>query len=399
MNYDFSTIIDRSGTYSMKWDVAEGELPMWVADMEFQAAPEIRAAIAKRAEHGVFGYTVPPEAWYEAYIGWWRDRHGFSMEREWLTFTTGVIPAISTAVRQLTAPGEGVVVLSPVYNHFYVSIEDNQRRAVESPLICEDGAYRVDFDDLESRLADKANRLLVFSNPHNPTGNLWDRETLARVGALCDRYDVPVVADEIHCDLTDPGLAYVPFASVSEACARRSITCIAPTKAFNIAGLQTAAICVPDQKLRRLMKKGLDLADARMPGAFAIDAAIAAFTQGGPWLDALREYLYENKKTVKKFLKEHLPLIGVSDAPATYLMWLDFSCVSDDGSRLCRWIRQETGLYLSAGEIFRGDGPSHARLNIACPREMLKDGLGRLARGVETYRDCGYDESCGGDKR
>lgn len=385
MTYDFSKIIDRSGTNSLKWDIAEGELPMWVADMEFQAAPEIRAAIARRAENGVFGYSVIPQAWYEAYMNWWKERHGLAMEREWLSFTTGVIPAVSTAIRQLTGQGDGVVVLAPVYNHFFVSIEDNGRRAVESPLIYENGAYRIDFDDLEKRLADKANRLLVFSNPHNPTGNLWDRETLARVGALCCQYGVPVVADEIHCDLTDPGLSYVPFASVSEACANISITCIAPTKAFNIAGLQTAAICVPDQRLRRLMKQGLDLADARMPGAFAIDAAIAAFTEGGPWLDALRAYLAENKAAVKAFLRDQLPQVSVSDAPATYLMWLDFSRVSEDGSGLCRWIRSETGLYLSAGEMFRGNGPSFARLNVACPKAMLEDGLARLARGVKSY--------------
>ncbi len=394
MTYDFSKIIDRSGTYALKWDVADGELPMWVADMEFQAAPEIRAAIQRRAEHGIFGYTVPPQAWYEAYINWWKERHNFVMKREWLAFTTGVIPAVSTAVRQLTQPGEGVVVLSPVYNHFYISVEDNGRRAVESPLIYEDGAYRIDFDDLKSRLADRSNRLLVFSNPHNPTGNLWDRETLARVGELCDRYDVPVVADEIHCDLTDPGLGYVPFASVSEACARRSITCIAPTKAFNIAGLQTAAICVPDQRLRRLMKKGLSQADAAMPGAFAIDAAIAAFTEGGPWLDALREYLAENKRTVREFLREQLPQVSVSDAPATYLMWLDLSRAAADGSDLCGFIRRETGLYLSTGEIFRGNGSSFARMNIACPRDMLMDGLARLKRGVTAYDGCGGDGRC-----
>ena len=385
MTYDFSRITDRRDTYAMKWDVAEGELPMWVADMEFQAAPEIRAAIAKRAENGVFGYTAVPQAWYDAYITWWKERHGLAMEREWLCFATGVIPAVSAAIRQLTDPGDGVVVLSPIYNHFYVSIEDNGRRAVESPLIYEDGGYRIDFDDLEKRLAEKTNRLLVFSNPHNPTGNLWDRETLERVGRLCDRYGVPVVADEIHCDLTDPGLSYVPFASVSETCASISITCIAPTKAFNIAGLQTAAICVPDQRLRGLMKRGLSLADARMPGAFAIDAAIAAFTEGGPWLDALRAYLAENKAAVKGFLREQLPQVSVSDTPATYLMWLDFSRVSSDGSDLCRWIRRETGLFLSPGELFRGNGPSFARLNTACPRAMLEDGLSRLARGVKSY--------------
>lgn len=385
MTYDFSKIIDRSGTHSLKWDVAEGELPMWVADMEFQAAPEIRAALARRAENGVFGYSVTPQAWYDAYIGWWKERHGLTMKREWLFFASGVIPAVSAAIRQLTEPGDGVVVLAPIYNHFFVSIEDNGRRAVESPMLYENGAYRIDFDDLTSRLAEKSNRLLVFSNPHNPTGNLWDRETLARVGELCDRYGVPVVADEIHCDLTDPGLSYVPFASVSETCARVSITCIAPTKAFNIAGLQTAAVCVPDQRLRRLMKQGLDLADARMPGAFAIDAAIAAFTEGGPWLDALRTYLFGNKAAVKAFLRDQLPQVGVSDAPATYLMWLDFSGVSADGSSLCRWIRSETGLYLSAGELFRGNGPSFARLNVACPRTMLEDGLSRLARGVKSW--------------
>ena len=250
MKWDFDRLVDRRNTGSLKWDVAEGELPMWVADMDFQTAPCVRDAIRARAEHGVFGYSIVPEEWYQAYIGWWRDRHGFTMEPEWLIFCTGVVPAISSMVRKLTTPAEKVLLMTPVYNIFFNSILNNGRQPLEGGLVYDGMSYRVDFEDLERKLADPQTTLMLLCNPHNPIGKIWDRETLARIGALCLKHHVVVISDEIHCDITAPGTEYVPFASVSEDCRDNSVTCIAPTKAFNIAGLQTAAVSIPNPVLR-----------------------------------------------------------------------------------------------------------------------------------------------------
>lgn len=376
--YDFDTVIDRSGTASLKWDVAPGELPMWVADMDFQAAPEIREALAKRVAHGVFGYSIVPEEWAQAYIGWWRRRHGFEIQPEWLTFCTGAIPAISSIVRKLTTPNENVVILTPVYNIFFNSIVNNGCRALECPLAYENGAYEIDFEDLERKLADPQTSLMILCNPHNPVGKLWDRDTLARVGELCERYGVTVISDEVHCDLTDPGLAYTPFAAASETCKRISITCIAPTKAFNIAGLQTAAVMVPDPFLHHRVWRGLNTDEVAEPNAFAMEAAIAAFEKGEDWLDALRAYIFENKKRAADFLARELPALKLIPSQATYLLWIDCSAVSDDTDALTAAIREKTGLVLSAGRQFGGNGARFVRMNIACPRSVLADGLERL---------------------
>ena len=381
--YDFDTVIDRSGTASLKWDVAPGELPMWVADMDFQAAPEIREALAKRVAHGVFGYSIVPEEWAQAYIGWWRRRHGFEIQPEWLTFCTGAIPAISSIVRKLTTPNENVVILTPVYNIFFNSIVNNGCRALECPLAYENGAYEIDFEDLERKLADPQTSLMILCNPHNPVGKLWDRDTLARVGELCERYGVTVISDEVHCDLTDPGLAYTPFAAASETCKRISITCIAPTKAFNIAGLQTAAVMVPDSFLHHRVWRGLNTDEVAEPNAFAMEAAIAAFEKGEGWLDALRAYIFENKKRAADFLARELPALKLIPSQATYLLWIDCSAVSDDTDALTAAIREKTGLVLSAGRQFGGNGARFVRMNIACPRSVLADGLERLKAALE----------------
>jgi len=383
--YDFDKVIPRRGTGSLKWDVGENELPMWVADMDFQTAPEIIEALKQRADHGIFGYNVIPDSWREAIAGWWESRHQFTMEKDWLLFAAGVIPVISSAVRRLTAEGDSVLVLSPVYNHFYISIEDNDRIALESCLIYEDGGYTIDWQDFEAKLADPKTTLLILSNPHNPTGNIWDRETLAKIGDLCRKHGVIVLADEIHCDLTDPGWDYVPFASASENCRDNSITCIAPTKAFNIAGLQTAAAVIPNPELRRKMAKALRVYDVGEPNAFAIAAAEAAFRCGGPWLDALRAYLAENKKTIKEYIEKEIPQVKVVSSHATYLMWLDFGEITQDGKELCKWIREKTGLFMNTGDIYRGNGGQFARLNTACPRSVIEDGMNRLAEGVRSY--------------
>ena len=382
MKYDFDTPVDRRHTGSLKWDVEDGELPMWVADMDFRTAPEVRAAIEKRAAHGVFGYSVVPDVWYEAYISWWRKRHSFAMRKEWLIFCTGVVPAISSIVRKLTTPAEKVLLQPPVYNIFYHSVRNNGRQVVENELLYEDNAYRIDFDDLEKKLADPQVTMMILCNPHNPVGKIWDRDTLARIGELCRLHHVLVLSDEIHCDLTDPGVSYVPFASVSETCRDNSITCIAPTKAFNLAGLQTAAVCVPDEVLRHKVWRGLNTDEAAEPNAFAVDAAVAAFTQGGGWLDELREYLYRNKETAAAYIAERISRLRTVPSQATYLMWLYDTAGGQKAAQTAAHIRQTAGLWLSDGAQYGAGGADFLRLNVACPRTVLLDGLDRLARGL-----------------
>ncbi len=385
MKYDFDTLIDRRNTGSLKWDVGADELPMWVADMDFQAAPAIREALQKRLDHGVFGYTDVPPEWADAYIGWWKERHHFTMERDWLIFCTGVVPAISSMVRKLTTPGENVLIQTPVYNMFFNSIVNNGRNVKESPLCYENGVYSMDFARLERDLSDPQTTLMILCNPHNPVGKIWDREILARVGELCARHHVTVISDEIHCDLTDPGREYVPFASASETCKQTSVTCIAPTKTFSIPGIQTAAVSVPDPFLRHKVWRGLNTDEVAEGNVFACDAAIAAFRHGGDWLDELREYIYANKQAVRKFLAAELPQLHLVPSEATYLLWLDCGKITGDAKPLADFIRKKTGLYVTSGGQYGAPGKQFLRVNIACPRARLLDGLNRLKAGILAW--------------
>lgn len=387
MVYNFDEMTDRRNTNALKWDVGEQELPMWVADMDFKTAPEITEALAQRVQHGIFGYAKVPESWYQAMIDWWRRVHHVELLHDWLIFCTGVVPAISSIVRRLAAPNENVVLLTPVYNIFYNSIINNGCRVLESPLIYNEGEYEIDFDDLEEKLLNPQTSLLILCNPHNPIGKIWNRGTLARIGELCARHHVIVLSDEIHCDLTDPGKEYIPFVSVSEVCRDNSITCIAPTKAFNLAGIQTAAVVVPNSYLRHKVNRGLNTDEVAEPNVFATVACEAAFTRGGPWLTALREYLYENKKCVREFVKTNISGLKVTPSEATYLLWIDCSALTRDTDDLAAVLRKETGLYVSEGSQYGGNGRLFLRLNVACPRERLQDGLHRLKTGCMRYAE------------
>lgn len=384
MDFQFDKIIDRRNTGSMKWDVKPNELPMWVADMDFPTAPQIRLCIMERAEHGVFGYTQVTDEWYQAYQTWWRERHGFEIQKDWLVFCTGVVPAISSIVRKMTTVGENVVVMTPVYNIFFNSILNNGRNVLESRLQHDGGEYQINFDDLEEKLSNPQTTMLILCNPHNPIGKIWDRETLERIGDLCMKHHVLVLSDEIHCDLTEPGWEYTPFASVSENCRRNSITCVAPTKAFNLAGIQTAAVIVPEDKLRHKVSRGLNTDEVAEPNVFAAVAPIAAFTSGGEWLDALREYLWENRRYAEDYIKREIKEISAVPAKATYLLWLDCRNVIGNGTEFCRFIRSYSGLYLSDGNEYR-NGEGFLRMNLACSKKQVEDGLARLKESVAAY--------------
>ena len=388
MNYDFNKQVSRRGTGSLKWNVGEDELPMWVADMDFETAPCVIEALKNRVEHGIFGYTEVPDEWYEAYGSWWKRRHDFELRKEWLMFCTGVIPAISSIVRKLTTPNEKVIIQTPVYNIFFNSIENNGARVQDSPLKYDNGIFDMDLDDLERKMADPQASLMLLCNPQNPTGKIWTREQLCKIGELAAKYHVTVVSDEIHCDITDPDSCYIPFASCSEECRKVSITCIAPTKAFNIAGLQTAAISVPDPFLRHKVWRAINTDEVAEPNVFACAAAIAAFNEGEEWLDKLRSVIYENKKLVYSAVEKDMPKLYVIKGKATYLLWIDISAFNMDSKRAAAFIREKTGLFLSYGSQYGGVGDSFLRMNLACPKSLVMDGLDRLKKAyLEIIKD------------
>lgn len=384
MMFQFDERVDRRNTGSMKWDVDKGELPMWVADMDFRTAPGIIESIAGRAGQGVFGYTVVTDEWYQSYQTWWKERHHFEIQKEWLVFCTGVVPAISSIVRKVTTVGENVVVMTPVYNIFFNSILNNGRNVLESRLKYDGCQYRIDFDDLEEKLSNPQTSLFILCNPHNPVGKIWEKETLERIGDLCCKHHVLVLSDEIHCDITEPGWEYTPFAGVSESCRTNSITCVAPTKAFNLAGLQTAAVIVPDDHLRHKVSRGLNTDEVAEPNVFAAIAPIAAFTGSGEWLDSLRNYLWENRAFAEEYIKNEIKGISPVSARATYLLWLDCRNMIGNSTQFCRFIRSHSGLYLSDGNEYR-NGEGFLRMNLACPRQQVEEGLNCLKESVAAY--------------
>lgn len=377
MKYNFDEITDRRNTYSLKWDVKEGELPLWVADMDFTTAPCIREAIEKRAAHGIFGYSIVPDEWAESYIYWWKKRHNLELQKDWLIFCTGIVPAISSCVRKLTTPAEKVLIQTPCYNIFFNSIVNNGRFVVESPLGFDGNKYYIDFERLEMDLSDPQVSLMILCNPQNPTGNIWTKAELAKIGELCKKYGVTVISDEIHCDIVEPGKSYIPFASASEICADISVSCIAPTKCFNIAGINTAAVSIPNPLLRHKVWRGLNTDEVAEPNAFAMDATIAAFTKGEDWLNQLNEYLFENRKIAEKYISELSKNFTVIKGEATYLLWVK---VSDNGNgdNFAEDLRNKTGLFVNGGAEYGKTGEDFVRINLACPRKVLLDALNCL---------------------
>lgn len=379
----FDRITDRRGTSSLKWDVGVNELPLWVADMDFRTAPAVQEALEKRVAHGIFGYSVVPDSWAEGYAGWWRRRHGFEIKKEWLIFTTGVVPAISSCVRKLTTAAEKVLVQTPCYNIFFNSIINNGRIPVESPLGFDGEKYFIDFERLEKDLSDPQVSMMILCNPQNPTGNIWPREDLSRIGELCKKHGVVVFSDEIHCDIVKPGEGYVPFASASETCAEISVSAVAPTKCFNIAGINTAAVVVPDPFLRHKVFRALNTDEVAEPNAFAVDAAVAAFTKGGDWLDALNKYLFCNRAYASDFIRSLDAGFSVVDGRATYLLWVN---VGEDGDSFAENLRRKTGLYVAGGSEYGKCGREFVRINLACPRKVLEDAMMRLKSFVDSRK-------------
>lgn len=390
MKYDFNKVIDRSGTDSLKWGKAKGMLPMWVADMDIETFPGIKSAIEKRAAHGIYGYTDYTDAWGDAYCYWWETRHNFKIQRDWLVFVTGVVPAISSAVRKLTTPGENVLIQTPVYPIFFNSILNNGRKVVENKLSYDKDKreYSIDWDDLVAKLRDPQTTLMIFCNPQNPSGNIWDKDTLTRIGELCKKFHVRVVADEIHCDITAPGKEYIPFASVSETNREISVTCVAPTKTFNIAGIQTAAMVIPDPDLRHKMWRSVNTDEVGEGNCFAYEAVKAAYTPAGAkWLDQLRTHLWKNREVAEKYIKANIHSLRTIPSDASYLMWVDCSEITNDSDRFVDHLEKSAGLMLNSGKLFGGNGDKFVRINLACPSSLLEEGLNRLSNGTKIYHE------------
>ena len=385
--FDFDKITDRSGTYSIKWKVPEGELPMWVADMDFETAPAIKEAIQKKVSHGILGYTYVPEEWNEAYRSWWSTRHHLEIDPDWLVYSTGVIPSVSTAIRRFTAPGEKVLLQTPVYNAFFHCIQNNGRCVAESPLIYdrENRTYTIDFEDLDQKLSDPQTTMMIICNPHNPTGRIWTKEELARMGSLARKHDVLVISDEIHCDMTAPGKEYTSYFSAGEECLSNGIMLISPTKCFNIPGIPTSAAVIPNVSVRERFTAALHNDCCGEANALAVEAVLAAFGESAPWIDALREYIEENKMTVKNYLQKEVPEVFPTHSESTYLLWLDCMDVTEDAKAFGSFLRKEAGLFLCEGSMYGEAGRQFMRFNTACPREMLMEGLLRFKKGVRLW--------------
>lgn len=387
MPYDFDEIISRRGSHSYKWDSAKEDavLPMWVADMDFRTAPVVISALEKRVSHGIFGYTKVPPAYYDAVTRWFARQHGFTFNREWLLYTTGVVPALSAIIQALTEPGEKVIVQTPVYNCFFSSIRNQQCETVANNLIYRDETYSIDFTDLEQKAADPKVKLLLLCNPHNPVGRVWSREELTCIGDICLRHGVTVVADEIHCDLVYPGYWHIPFASISEAFLQNSVTCTSPSKTFNLAGLQVANILAADKDVRRKIDKALNVNEVCEINVFAVEALIAAYSEGEPWLRALTGYLYENYEYLRNFFTQYLPQFRVLPLQATYLVWVDCSALKKTASDIAAMLLNQEKLWINDGSLYGMGGEDFIRINIACPRVTLAQGLIRMKNALGEY--------------
>lgn len=385
MKYDFDKTIDRRATNSYKWDSAtEGVLPMWVADMDFRTAPAIIDALQKRVAHGIFGYTRVPDAYCDAVTSWFSRRHGWDIDREWIIYTSGVVPAVSAVIKALTVPGDKVIVQTPVYNCFFSSIRNNGCEIVSNPLRRTADTYEMDFAALERCAADPRAKVMLLCNPHNPAGRVWTPDELTRLGNICLRNGVTVVSDEIHCELVYQGVKYTPFASLSDAFLHRSVTCVSPSKAFNIAGLQIANIVAFDNDMRSRIDKAININEVCDVNPFGVAATIAAYNEGEEWLNQLVDYLHGNYEAMAEFCRRELPEFPITRLEGTYLVWMDCSSLGMPSDALEHALLEDARLWLNAGTMYGAEGEGYMRWNIACPRSVMLDGLNRFLNFVRS---------------
>lgn len=390
MRYNFDTIIDRKHTDSIKWDYLEAHgfspdtLPLWVADMDFRAPTEVQEALVHRSTHGIFGYSEPEAPYYEALRLWFSSRHHFDIKKDWVVKTPGVVCAIIQAIYAFTEPGDGVMIQTPVYHPFFQSIKNNGRRVVDNALCYKNGRYTVDFDNFEALLLAEKPKLFLLCSPHNPVGRVWTRDELMRMGELCCEHGVIVVADEIHCDFTYPGHEHHVFQNLDQRFEAITITCTAPSKTFNLAGLCASNIIIANENLRRDFSKAVERSGTGMVNAMGLLACQAAYTHGQTWLDELKVYLQSNLDFTRAFMHDALPELKLVEPEGTYLVWIDFSGLHMPPAAIDDLIRKKARLWLDSGIMFGSAGSLFQRINIACPKATLNEALQRLAAAIHA---------------
>ncbi|MGB3731534.1 MalY/PatB family protein [Microbacterium sp.] len=388
MSYDFETVVDRTGTGAAKWqhmldakpDVPAGISPFSVADIDLKLAPEIVEGLREHLEDVVLGYTVATDDYWEAVTGWFQDRHGWAVTREQITLAPGVVPAFNTAVRAVTAPGDGVIVQTPAYYPFFGAIEGNERVVVRNPLVLREGRWRIDLDDLAEKAADPRTTALLFCSPHNPTGRVWERDELNAVWRIARDNDLTVISDEIHFDLLMPGVQHTVFSTLNDDAAARTIVCTAPSKTFNLAGMATSNIVIPNEQLRENFRLEQGRTGFFTLNALGFQACRLAYSKAGAWLDGLIELVHGNHELVRSFFAERMPQVVVFDLEGTYLQWLDFRALGLSHEELKRINEQEALVYFDEGAMFGTEGEGFERMNLAAPRQTVLDALERLAR-------------------
>jgi cystathionine beta-lyase len=404
MSQPFDVRIDRAGTNSLKWEFVQREddplrwdhtdrflgpeavLPMWVADMDFRCPEPVVEALVERAQHGIYGYTVPGDGFYGSVVNWMARRHGWDIAPEWICLTPGVVAALNMLVRTFVSQGERVLIQPPVYYPFYSAVEHHGAEVVRSPLVYEGGRYRMDFEDLAEKLRDPKVRMAILCSPHNPVGRVWSKEELSRFGELCLANNVLVVSDEIHGDLVYEGHKFTPFATIDRDLAQHSVICTAPSKTFNMAGLHTSCIVVPNEDQRARFRRALEASGLMLPGSFGVVALQAAYDHGEEWLEQVLHYLKGNLEYLEAYVSEQIPEIDVIRPEGTYLVWLDCRRLGLDKSALKQLIVEGARVYLDEGVIFGPEGEGFERINIACPRSLLGEALDRIRQAIATLR-------------
>lgn len=390
MNYDFDKIIKRSGTNSVKWDSAKKRvgvsdvLPMWVADMDFQAPEPVIDALMQRVAHGVYGYAEKPDSCYEAVISWQKKRFGWDIRKEWIVFTPGVVTALCMAIQAYTLPGDKVIIQPPVYYPFFEIIRNNNRIVLNNPLKIIDNRYVMNLEHLEKAIDEKT-KMMILCSPHNPTGRVWNKEELAHLSSICQKNGITLLSDEIHADLVMRGYMHIPTATLSDDMASCVVTCAAPTKTFNLAGLEVAYAVIPDKKRRQLLQSTLNQTGLMLSPIFGIVALEAAYNHGEEWLEELLDYLQGNYEFLLSFVDDNMPRVGVFPLEGTYLVWLDFRKYDLTDTTLKDLLLNEAKVWLVDGPRFGAGGEGFQRINIGCPRETLKKGLTQIARALKKY--------------